>query len=201
MGLGDLGNVVIILLIFMFLHLIIALSIGISTIKNNWDEYKCNPAVMPFADIFGHDTRENYEECVKSVQIDFMSSFLDPIFGSLEIFASMGNSFLETFEDIKLFGLSVDGSIGEVFNTMTNKIKNMGNELSRMYIVIIDTFGNLFSIFTVIFYMGQGGIITAETVFTKNLTGALIAQARDGADDQLPETDAGSAEASGATPP
>ena len=108
MGLGDLGNVVIILIIFMFLHLVIALSIGISTIKNNWDEYKCNPAVMPFADIFGHDVKENYDECVKTTQIDFMSSFLEPIFGSLEIFADTGNSFLTTFDEIKLFGLNTE---------------------------------------------------------------------------------------------
>lgn len=174
MGLGDLGNVVIILIIFMFLHLIIALSIGISTIKNNWNDYKCNPAVMPFADIFGYDTRENYEECIKNIQIDFMSSFLDPIFGSLEIFASMGNNFLETFEDIKLFGLNIDGGIAEIFKTLTDKIKNMGNELSKMYIVITDTFGNLFSVITVMYYMVQGGIITAQTIFTQNITGNLI---------------------------
>ena len=174
MGLGDLGNVVIILIIFMFLHLMIALSIGISTVKNNWDEYKCNPAVMPFADIFGHDTQENYNECIKNVQVDFMSSFLEPIFGSLEIFASMGNNFLETFDEIKLFGLSVDENTSTIFNTLTNKIKNMGNELSKMYIVIIDTFGNLFSVITVIYYMIQGGMITADTIFTKNITGALI---------------------------
>ena len=139
MGLGDLGNVVIILIIFMFLHLMIALSIGISTIKNNWDKYKCNPAVMPFADIFGHDTRENYEDCVKSVQIDFMSSFLDPIFGSLEIFASMGNSFLETFEHIKLFGLSqslkysINETIGRVAVPFAGAIaKHEPSKLTRV---------------------------------------------------------------------
>lgn len=174
MGLGDLGNVVIILIIFMFLHLIIALSIGISTIKNNWDEYKCNPSIMPFADIFGYDTKENYEECVKSTQINFMSSFLDPIFGSLNIFADMGNNFLTTFDEIKLFGLNTEGNISEIFGLLQGKIMNMGNELSKMYIVIIDTFGNLFSVITVIYYMIQGGIITAETIFTKNITGTLI---------------------------
>ena len=174
MGLGDLGNVVIILIIFMFLHLVIALSIGISTIKNNWDEYKCNPAVMPFADIFGHDVKENYDECVKTTQIDFMSSFLEPIFGSLKIFADTGNSFLKTFDEIKLFGLSTEGSIGDMFSLIQGKIMNMGNELSKMYIVITDTFGNLFSVITVFYYMVQGGIITAETIFTENITGTLI---------------------------
>ena len=124
--------------------------------------------------IFGKDTKENYEACIQSLQIDFMSGFLDPIYSSLDIFSSMGSEFLSTFENIKLFGLSVDGSIKDIFSTMQNKIKNMGNELSKMYIVIIDTFGNLFSVITVIYYMIQGGIITAETIFSENITGTLI---------------------------
>jgi hypothetical protein len=174
MGLGDLGNVVIILIIFMFLHLLIALSVGITTIKNNWDEYKCNPSVMPFADIFGHDVKENYDECIKSTQIDFMSSFLEPIFGSLEIFADTGNSFLKTFDEIKLFGLSTEGTIGNIFSELQGKIMNMGNELSNMYIVITDTFGNLFSVITVFYYMVQGGIITTETIFNENISGVIL---------------------------
>ena len=174
MGLGDLGNVVIILIIFMFLHLLIALSIGISVIKNDWDTYKCNPAVMPFADIFGKDVTENYEECVKTTQISFMSSFLEPIFGALNIFAETGNSFLKTFDDIKLFGLNTELNISDLFGSVQGKIMNMGNELSKMYIVITDTFGNLFSVITVFYYMIQGGIITAETIFTENITGTLI---------------------------
>ena len=70
--------------------------------------------------------------------------------------------------------LNVDGSIKDIFSTIQNKIKNMGNELSKMYIVIIDTFGNLFSVITVIYYMIQGGIITAQTIFSENITGTLI---------------------------
>lgn len=174
MVLGDLGNVVIILIIFALLHLMIALSIGISVIKNNWDDYKCNPGIMPFADIFGKDTKENYEECVKDIQVNFMSSFLDPVFSSLEIFSSMGNDFLRTFDDIKLFGIDIDTNIGSIFSTLTGKIKNMTNEMATMYITIIDTFGNLSSVITVMYYMVQSGIVTAETIFTKNITGTII---------------------------
>ena len=75
---------------------------------------------------------------------------------------------------VKLFGLNTEGSIGDIFATLQGKIMNMGNELSKMYIVITDTFGNLFSVITVFYYMVQGGIITAETIFTENITGTLI---------------------------
>ena len=49
---GDLGSAVVIILIFCILHGVLAVSIGIANIQNNWEHYKCNPAVMPFASVF-----------------------------------------------------------------------------------------------------------------------------------------------------
>ena len=174
MGLGDLGNAVVILLIFMFLHLILALSIGLSTIKQNWPKYKCNPAVMPFADIFGYDVAENYNECIKDKQIKFMQVFLKPIGESLEMFATMGMKFSEQLDDIKYFGLLQNVNIGNISSLMKNKILGVGSEISQMYITIKDVLANLFSMVTVLYYMIQGGMMTAETIFTENITGTII---------------------------
>ena len=41
---GDLGSAVVIIFIFSILHAVLAVSIGISNIKNNWEYYKCNPS-------------------------------------------------------------------------------------------------------------------------------------------------------------
>lgn len=174
MGLGDLGNSVFILLVFMFLNLLVALSIGVSTIKSNWDNYKCNPIIMPFSSVFGYDTQENYNSCIEYNQSNFMSSFLTPIFNSLEKFAETGEIFLDTFEDIKLFGLDNQSSITNLFSEVQGKIFNVGNELSKMYIGINDTFSQLGSVVTILFYMVQSGVMTAETIFTKDITGTII---------------------------
>ena len=81
---GDLGSAVVIIFIFSIIHAVLAVSIGIANIKRNWDYYKCNPAIMPFAGVFGHDIGKNFNECVKANQVDFMSGFLDPIYQSLK---------------------------------------------------------------------------------------------------------------------
>ena len=77
MGFGDLGNLILIIFIFTLLQLFLSLNIGISEIRNNWDKYKCNPGIMPFAHVFGHDTGKNFNECIKSSQANFMNSFLE----------------------------------------------------------------------------------------------------------------------------
>ena len=90
----------------------------------------------------------------------------------ISIFADI-NNFLTTFDEIKLFGLNTEGNIRN-FWIITRKIMNMGNELSKMYIVIIDTFGNLFSVITVIYYMIQGGIIINLKLFSQKYYRTLI---------------------------
>ena len=87
MGLGDLGNAVIIIIIFILLNILLTLSIGITKIKKDWDKYKCNPGIIPVAFIFGHDVNETFNECIKLNQNNYMSSFMDPIYSSLNYYA------------------------------------------------------------------------------------------------------------------
>ena len=76
MGLGDIGNAFLIVLIFCLIQLFITLSIGLVQLRNNWDKYKCNPAVTPFAGLIGYDPVITFQECTRETQGDFMKSFL-----------------------------------------------------------------------------------------------------------------------------
>ena len=46
MGLGDVGNAFLIVLIFCIIQLFITLSIGLVQLKNDWNKYKCNPPLL-----------------------------------------------------------------------------------------------------------------------------------------------------------
>ena len=53
--LGDWGSsLFIIVMMLLFYSLILSLR-EINNVKNNWDKYKCNPTIMPFASLFGHN--------------------------------------------------------------------------------------------------------------------------------------------------
>ena len=53
-------------LIFIILLAYIVLVYNRQNIINNWDNYKCNPLVMPFASTFEKDTMENLTGCLWS---------------------------------------------------------------------------------------------------------------------------------------
>ena len=94
MGFGNLGSVVMIIFIFSLIHLFLSLTIGISEIRNNWDKYKCNPGIIPFAGVVGpegSDPVKTAEECIKLTQVNFMGIFLEPIYAAITFFMQNGN--------------------------------------------------------------------------------------------------------------
>lgn len=173
MGFGDLGNLILIVFIFTLLQLFLSLNIGISEIRNNWHKYKCNPGIMPFAHVFGHDTGKNFNECIKLSQANFMSSFLEPIYTGLGFFAETGSVFTEVFEELKIFGNAQNSSSGSLVSNIKNRLLAMGFETNQIYINISNTFGQLSSLITVVFYLVETGLTAGEFAW-QELPGTFI---------------------------
>ena len=75
MKFGDILLSLLIILIFLMCCLVSYLSKGFKHIQNNWPEYRCNPVIMPFAGYFGHDTEENFSQCIGQMQSSVMGVF------------------------------------------------------------------------------------------------------------------------------
>ena len=151
MGLGDIGNAFLIVLIFCLIQLFISLSVGLVQLRNNWNKYKCNPLVTPFAGVIGYDPVLTFQECTKETQGDFMKSFLQPVYDTLDTFADAGNVFTEILESLKL-GLNVQE--GETFNIvgdLGNRLKMLISGLSNSLITVSNVFGKTTSMITVIY--------------------------------------------------
>ena len=75
---SDLLNSIFIIAVFIGLYVANILAIGKKNIEKNWPIYRCSPLVMPFANMFGHDTMKNFTYCIQTMQTDFMGPFLAP---------------------------------------------------------------------------------------------------------------------------
>lgn len=173
MGSSDLTNAIIILVIFASMHLFLTISIGIARIKNNWEEYKCKPGVIPFASVFGYNTIDNFNQCVEDLQANYMGIFLEPIYGTLNSMSSMGGIFTHLFENIK------GGLLGQHLQTLNvkedviNRTSNVLTEINVIFISIVDSFSKIAGIITVLFQLMVAGIETGESVWNE-LPGTVI---------------------------
>lgn len=75
MGLGDLGNAFLIVIIFALIHLFITALTSVSQFKKVWNAYKCNPAIMPFASLMGFDPTTTFQVHTRNTSIIYVSIF------------------------------------------------------------------------------------------------------------------------------
>ena len=168
MGLGDMGNAFLIVLIFGIIQLFITLSVGLVRLKNNWSEYKCNPAITPFAGLIGYDPVLTFQECTKETQGDFMKSFLTPVYETLDTFSEAGNAFAQVLESLKL-GLNVQqGTTFNLVEDLGNRFKMLISGLSNTFITVSNVFGKITSMVTIIYYL-----IGTSTTLGKAIVGDL----------------------------
>ena len=173
MASNNFGGVIIILVIISLIHIFLTFSIGISEVKNNWSEYKCNPGIIPIASLFGYDTATNFSECIQSTQVDFMSSFLEPVYSSLRYFATIGATFTNVFEDLKLFGDIQDETMGSFAETVGEKIFGVVDATDQVFMDTKDTFNKMSSSLSVLYHGANAGINGANYLWNE-LPGTMI---------------------------
>lgn len=176
MGLGNLGSVVIIIFIFSLIHLFLSLTIGISEIRNNWDKYKCNPGIIPFAGVVGpegSDPVKTAEECIKLTQVNFMNVFLQPIYSALNFFIENGNYFTDIFNDLKVFGNLQELEVFQMFDDITARIQNVGSSIEISVFRITDVFNKLgYTVNSLMFVIT--GFVKAIDVARCELPGTVV---------------------------
>jgi len=144
---SDLLHSIFIIAVFIGLYIANILAIGKKNIEKNWPIYRCSPLVMPFANMFGHDTMKNFTYCIQTMQTDFMGPFLAPSNYSnvvatesikttnnnnrntMGMFAYIRNAVMNNFSGL----YNVFGSLGVILQYMVNKIKDMINKITGIY--------------------------------------------------------------------
>ena len=163
---SDLTLTIIIIFLFLLLYIFNFLVTGIQKIKDNWPKYRCQPLVMPFAGIFGHDSKENFAFCIQNMQKGFMEPILKPLNFDIDVLsdvtAGLSDNLNNTRNFLKEFRVSTGGAINNIFTS----IGNITIEAQRVFINIKDTIGKLTGIMTTVLYTVDGSIMTMESAWS-----------------------------------
>jgi len=86
----------------MFLMFVIHASFSLDKVKTNWNEYRCNPVYMPFANFIKPDVTvsDNFTHCMDRMGNDVFKLLLDPINA---LFGDIHSSIGELMNPLKLF--------------------------------------------------------------------------------------------------
>tara|TARA_Y100000389_G_scaffold49369_1_gene45061 strand:+ start:561 stop:1145 length:585 start_codon:yes stop_codon:yes gene_type:complete len=145
-----------IIIIFGLLQLTNLFAVGVKHIKNNWSLYRCNPLIIPFAGLFGHDPQETFTYCAHNYNMNFMQYLMDPLKWMVGNIGNIGKDVSDTVGDIVNLGSSTNSGIFSVF---TNIYGTATNVLAQFQIIVLglkDTFSKIVGILITFLYLLKG---------------------------------------------
>jgi len=137
----------------------------VRNIKNNWANERCSPMIMPFASIFGYNTKENFEFCMGKIFNTHAMPFFGSIGGMFSHFTGLLTMVFDAISSLRNIIASLGGGINVVFQEFTERISNFFFKLRISAIHIKTLIGRMYAILFSVMYMGMSAI-TGVTTFT-----------------------------------
>jgi len=172
----------IILTIFVMLLIVyINIEEKIKPVRDNWETERCNPYIIPIAGLINLPegsnifkfTNENFEYCVQDIVKNISGPVLDPvnfITSSLTDMYGLISGMLNSIRSI-ISSIRTDFSFITIY--IYDKIMDFIVRIEQMFIKIIDIFGKLGGIITILLYTGESLILIFESFSDLTLQAAV----------------------------
>jgi hypothetical protein len=182
----DINSPFIILCFILFLFLLFFVSyinvvINTIPIKEDWENQRCNPTIMPFAGLINlpddktilEYTIENYNQCMKSIVKNVSNAQLSPIYYISSNIATLFTSFLEIFQAFrKMFGFIKSQFI--LFTLFVySKFLNVNISIQKVLSRLLNINGKFQGIFMSGAYLLDGGILLVRSTTGVVLNGII----------------------------
>jgi uncharacterized protein YaaR (DUF327 family) len=142
------------------------LAVGINKIKEDWTLYRCNPSVMPFASVFGHDTVSNFTYCIQAMQGNYMSYLMQPLQYNLSVISDIGKNLTNSLNDVRAFFNNIRNFITDIVKSIFSVFLNILIEFQRLTMNIKDLFNKLIGIMVTLMYTLNGSIMTMNSAWS-----------------------------------
>ena len=152
----DIGHSLLIILIFAMCFLVAYLSNGIIYIKRNWSKFKCNPAIIPFASVFGHNTRDTFNSCIGGIQHKNMGKFLSPIKDGQDMMNQSMGATTKTLNNLNLLQGHFQSLTSMNFMNVYGVFKNVLIEFQKFVLGFKDMMMKILGIVATMVYMLSG---------------------------------------------
>ena len=162
---SDLSLSVIVVFIFIVLYIFNLLVVGIQRIKANWPVYRCQPLVMPFASVFGHDTSKNFAYCIANMQKNFMGPLLQPLNFNIGLLGDITGGLTDGLNSHRDFMGQFRISVSNTFMNIFAVVFNITIEIQRTMINVKDMIGKMIGIMTTTLYVLNGSIMSMESAW------------------------------------
>ena len=140
----------------------LALVSGLAEIKKNWPKYRCKPQYMALAPIFGKNTAENFDYCMKNVMDKEASGALAPLYKTLGLFIGIISTLLSSTNSLRLQLATLVGGIVKVVQQFTDRFTQFQFAIRTATIRMKSLMYRVFGTVMAVVYMGMSGVTALQ---------------------------------------
>lgn len=140
------------------------LSIGVTHIKKNWPEYRCNPTIMPFASYFGHEPISNFTYCIQNMQSSYMNILMQPAHYIINLMHNIISGLMNDIDMIRKKFYSLITNIENIVYSIFGVFINIIIQFQYMIIKIKDVFSKMIGIMVANIYLIEGTMKTGQSI-------------------------------------
>ena len=92
-------------------------------IKNDWDKYRCNPAIIPLAGLFGYDPTKTFTECIGKTAKESSNEVITPYGDLFSIVQSTAANMGESLGDMRQVMSKIKDGFTDNINTILENLE------------------------------------------------------------------------------
>jgi hypothetical protein len=91
--------------------------------REDWSKIRCQPHIMPFASLYGYNTSDNFNYCMKSSFDIQAKEYLGPVYAIFGGFVGVLSTLVEVSKKIKLSFATMYGGVVTIMQEFTERLK------------------------------------------------------------------------------
>ena len=133
-------------------------------IIENWDTYRCNPAVIPFAGLFGYDATTTFTECLAIDSKKSSTKVVKPYGDLFSVLKSSAGNMTESLGSMKQMMTSFTDSMMESVNSMFTKFGNIGATAQFLGMKVQGIFSKILALYVTLLYFAWSMLKGLEAI-------------------------------------
>jgi hypothetical protein len=121
-------------------------------IRDDWENYRCNPLVMPFASYFGHNAAENFEGCLSVSFKMFFDMLMAPFNGMMSMISGLLGNLVTQLNFIRNLTAPIREFVKSAAQTVFKKTENLMNVVMFTFLKMNDILKRVFANFRLMVY-------------------------------------------------
>lgn len=146
---------VLVLSIAIGIFLLVEYSSSLSNIQAKWSEYRCQPHIMPFAGLFGHDINENFQYCLQQIIQDSTKGVAAPFAAGMGGFTNILMNLMKSANSFRTMLATLVGGVIKIISEFKTRMTALMGRIKvtsgRMKAMMYRIYGTMFAVM----YMGM----------------------------------------------